>query len=201
MKDSEDIIIIKAYFQCQVSSGCEACGMFPQQFMDNSPLPSGWITQFDPRYNRNYFVNTATGKSQWEDPRTPQGPPPAYTPIASELKPSAPQPYTQQQPFYVQPINSSGQTRNIQYPGVQYQQPVYIQQPAVVLQQQPAVVIQQQPVYASPYQSYQTSSGRFMSNGTGNVLAGAAAGAGGWSGWHHHRPVSRLHVCWSGLAG
>ncbi|KAI8049453.1 hypothetical protein BDF22DRAFT_698680 [Syncephalis plumigaleata] len=37
--------------------------------MDNRPLPPGWISQFDQGSNRYFYVETATGKSVWEDPR------------------------------------------------------------------------------------------------------------------------------------
>jgi hypothetical protein len=35
------------------------------------PLPPGWISQWDPRFQRWYFVDTSTGLSTWDDPRFP----------------------------------------------------------------------------------------------------------------------------------
>jgi hypothetical protein len=37
--------------------------------MENNALPSNYIKQYDPNYQRDYFVNTDTGISTWEDPR------------------------------------------------------------------------------------------------------------------------------------
>ena len=33
-----------------------------------APLPDGWIVQYDPNTNLNFYANTATGKVQWEPP-------------------------------------------------------------------------------------------------------------------------------------
>lgn len=33
---------------------------------DSKPLPPGWISQFDQASKRSYFVNTATGQTQWD---------------------------------------------------------------------------------------------------------------------------------------
>ena len=47
---------------------------------DSKPLPLGWISQFDQASKRPYFVSTATGLSQWEDPRNAIYPPPTSPP-------------------------------------------------------------------------------------------------------------------------
>lgn len=36
-------------------------------------LPPGWISQFDSKYQRNFYVNTATGQTQWEVPSLNSG--------------------------------------------------------------------------------------------------------------------------------
>ncbi|KAJ5580924.1 hypothetical protein N7450_007225 [Penicillium hetheringtonii] len=46
-------------------------------------VPDGWKAQFDDRYNAWFYVNLATGKSQWEHPQPPTAPPPGPPP--SEL--------------------------------------------------------------------------------------------------------------------
>ena len=35
------------------------------------PLPTGFISQIDPKTGKTYYVNTIIGKSQWNDPRDP----------------------------------------------------------------------------------------------------------------------------------
>ncbi|ODV76887.1 uncharacterized protein CANTADRAFT_8466 [Suhomyces tanzawaensis NRRL Y-17324] len=43
------------------------------------PLPPGWVAQWDDEYQRYFFVDTATGKSQWEPPKiTHSQHPPSY---------------------------------------------------------------------------------------------------------------------------
>lgn len=32
-------------------------------------LPQGWSAQYHPQYQKHYFVNAKTGKSQWQEPR------------------------------------------------------------------------------------------------------------------------------------
>lgn len=37
------------------------------------PLPPGWIQEWEPSARRAFFVETATGRSQWEPPYGPPG--------------------------------------------------------------------------------------------------------------------------------
>ncbi|KAF4467471.1 WW domain-containing, partial [Fusarium albosuccineum] len=41
---------------------------------DKPPLPEGWTAQFDQQHQRWYYVEVATGRTQWEAPG--QAPPP-----------------------------------------------------------------------------------------------------------------------------
>ncbi|KAF9120355.1 hypothetical protein BGX30_003210, partial [Mortierella sp. GBA39] len=41
-----------------------------------APLPEGWISQFDSTHKRNFYVYTASGKTQWEHPAAGNPPPP-----------------------------------------------------------------------------------------------------------------------------
>ncbi|KAI8601159.1 hypothetical protein EDD21DRAFT_375276 [Dissophora ornata] len=51
--------------------------------MNSNPLPPGWISQYAPDNQQYFFVDTTTGRSQWQDPRisappnysAPPGPP------------------------------------------------------------------------------------------------------------------------------
>lgn len=42
---------------------------------DKPPLPEGWKALFDQNYQRWYYLETATGKTQWEAPPPPPPPP------------------------------------------------------------------------------------------------------------------------------
>ncbi|KAI8610581.1 hypothetical protein BC830DRAFT_730804 [Chytriomyces sp. MP71] len=63
---------------------------YPQQQYQPAPppnpsgpvLPPGWTAQWSMQYQRNYFVEVATGKSQWEPPAfaPPPLPPPGFAP-------------------------------------------------------------------------------------------------------------------------
>ncbi|KAL3445508.1 hypothetical protein BJX65DRAFT_281376 [Aspergillus insuetus] len=45
-------------------------------------VPEGWTTQFDDNYRQWFYINLATGKSQWEPPQaTPALTPPAVAPV------------------------------------------------------------------------------------------------------------------------
>ncbi|KAL4789370.1 hypothetical protein BDV19DRAFT_395104 [Aspergillus venezuelensis] len=53
-------------------------------------VPEGWTTQFDDNYKQWFYINLATGRSQWEPPQqtpalTPQ--PPAQSPIPPSEQP------------------------------------------------------------------------------------------------------------------
>ncbi|KND89141.1 hypothetical protein TOPH_06217 [Tolypocladium ophioglossoides CBS 100239] len=43
------------------------------------PLPPGWTTLFDQQYQRWYYVEQATGRTQWEAPGYVQPPPPVVS--------------------------------------------------------------------------------------------------------------------------
>ncbi|KIW07131.1 uncharacterized protein PV09_02003 [Verruconis gallopava] len=74
----------------------------PQQYGALPPsglhLPPGWIQQWDPNSQRNFYVDTATGRTQWEPPAfsppplqgsyapPPGGYPPASTPGEDHTK-------------------------------------------------------------------------------------------------------------------
>jgi hypothetical protein len=80
--------------------------------MDQTPLPQGWIAQFDQNSGRYYFVNTTTNQTTWDDPRMAQG--------AAYGQPSQPgfsmpssDPYGQPQAYGGMPGESTG-----------YQQPI-----------------------------------------------------------------------------
>ncbi|KAJ3076182.1 hypothetical protein HDU99_001382 [Rhizoclosmatium hyalinum] len=72
--------------QPQTSYGLPYQQQPPQQAYSPAPapppqqpaLPPGWIAQWNAQYQRNFYVETATGKSQWEPPTfaPPPGPPP-----------------------------------------------------------------------------------------------------------------------------
>ncbi|OQE15107.1 hypothetical protein PENSTE_c030G04230 [Penicillium steckii] len=57
-------------------------------------VPEGWKAQFDDRYNAWFYVNLATGKSQWEHPQPPTapptGPPPSELPTYDQSGPANP---------------------------------------------------------------------------------------------------------------
>ncbi|KAI0395736.1 hypothetical protein F5Y17DRAFT_175241 [Xylariaceae sp. FL0594] len=48
-----------------LASGLEPVYSPPQ---DKPPLPSGWIPKWDPHYQRWYYAEEATGRTQWEAP-------------------------------------------------------------------------------------------------------------------------------------
>ena len=87
-------------------------------------LPAGWIHLQDPSSGRTYFVNQATGVSQWEAPVAEQ---PAVQPSPQHV------PQQQQASGYGQPSANSGGY------GQQQQNPAYGQQKPVVTQFNPAV--------------------------------------------------------------
>ncbi|KAI5819065.1 hypothetical protein BZA77DRAFT_305618 [Pyronema omphalodes] len=67
-------------------------------------VPEGWLAQWDSNYKQFYYVNLATGKSQWEPPvdtstKPGQTPPPSYDTSRDNRPQSAnSQPYMPQQP-------------------------------------------------------------------------------------------------------
>ncbi|KAJ3305461.1 hypothetical protein HDV03_001555 [Kappamyces sp. JEL0829] len=72
----------------------------PPPGQDNA-LPPGWISQFDAGSGKTFFVNTATGQSQWHHPVQ------QYTPPGTGYQPPYQQPYQPQQPQQTQPSSQS----------------------------------------------------------------------------------------------
>ncbi|KAI8910465.1 hypothetical protein EDD86DRAFT_246826 [Gorgonomyces haynaldii] len=133
-------------------------------------LPPGYIQQFDPQSGHYFYVNTATGQSQWEHP----GPTISSEPIAEPLQShptqmshslyseqSYPQQYPQEQPYPQQ------YPQEQPYPQQPYQQQQYQQSPQQPQQPYPQ---QQQPESSKP-------GGAFGAMGTG--LGGMGAGIAG----------------------
>ncbi|KAJ6000111.1 hypothetical protein N7481_000520 [Penicillium waksmanii] len=50
-------------------------------------VPDGWKAQYDDRYKAWFFVDLATGKSQWDNPQSASAPPGPPPPASSELPP------------------------------------------------------------------------------------------------------------------
>ncbi|KAJ3235249.1 hypothetical protein HDU81_000687 [Chytriomyces hyalinus] len=76
--------------------------------MSQQQLPGGWIMQTDPNTRAPFYVNTATGQTQWNAPApTTQYAPPAGTPPTQQYQPPAQQyqPPQQQQQQYAQSGN------------------------------------------------------------------------------------------------
>ncbi|KAJ3380849.1 hypothetical protein HDU92_005748 [Lobulomyces angularis] len=107
-------------------------------------LPPGWITQFDPNSNRNFYVDTATGTSHWVLPQMNQ--------TAQQFQPVQSQVQIQQQSFQPQ-VHVQQQS----FPSMQVQQPSFT--PQVQVQQQSfqsPVQVLQQPLHPQgqyPYHS------------------------------------------------
>ncbi|KAJ2697475.1 hypothetical protein FB645_005909 [Coemansia sp. IMI 203386] len=162
-----------------------------QMGQQGPPLPPGFVAQFDQRYNRYFYVNTATGRSQWE---FPQMGPNAGTPSQSMY--GSPPPYNQQQPYGQGPPPQQQwqqgpppqqqwqqgppppqgyyqqQQQQPMYGGG-YQQPYYQQGPPPPAQHQPQYSQQPQTVVVQEKQKKQG----FMSSHP--MLTGLAAGAVG----------------------
>ncbi|KAJ3315514.1 hypothetical protein HDU76_002180 [Blyttiomyces sp. JEL0837] len=121
----------------------------------NSELLS-WTAQVEEKYNRYFYVNTATGVSQWEAPVPQYAPPPGAPPQQNlYAPPPSPRPQSPAPPgqvVYQQPPQQQHQPQVVIQQAPQQQPQVVIQQapqqqPQVVIQQapQPQVVIQQAP--------------------------------------------------------
>ncbi|KAL4870173.1 hypothetical protein BDV12DRAFT_195552 [Aspergillus spectabilis] len=53
-------------------------------------VPEGWTTQFDDTYKQWFFINLATGRSQWDPPQSPPAPTPptpAQAPVSASEQP------------------------------------------------------------------------------------------------------------------
>ncbi|KAG0055986.1 hypothetical protein BGZ83_006753 [Gryganskiella cystojenkinii] len=181
-----------------------------------APLPAGWISQYDANHKRYFYVETASGKTQWEDPRATAAPPP-YS-AAPSASPATTAPATekgfgnmlgaaagayahhpQPQPGYGQPAYPPSQypQHPPPAPGAPYgaapspygvpQQPYY---PAQPYPQQPmyAPAPPQAMSYAPPVQHHG------MPHVSGGMVAGAGAGALLMGALHHashghHQPM------------
>jgi hypothetical protein len=75
------------------------------------PLPPGWISQVDGATGRTFFVNTATGRSQWE--------PPGYSAGGYAVPPGAPRPTPILQPLPNTYAPGYVPTTNVYVPPVQ----------------------------------------------------------------------------------
>ncbi|KAJ3319983.1 hypothetical protein HDV06_005801 [Boothiomyces sp. JEL0866] len=132
----------------------------PAQAPAQAPLPDGFIAQWNQQYQRNFYVNTKTGQSQWEDPRTqfalPMNPPPG-APSDKGIGAQAPPPYP-------------GQAG----PNYQYQSPSYQNQSQPQQYGQPPQQYQQYPAQQQPQQ--QSTLANAMHNPMATGFAGAAAG-------------------------
>ncbi|KAI9332657.1 hypothetical protein BDR26DRAFT_869096 [Obelidium mucronatum] len=74
-------------------------------------LPPGWIAQWNQQYQRNFYVETATGKSQWEVPAFAPpafAPPPGPPPPDSHPSTGAPPAPVQAAPIAAASENSTG---------------------------------------------------------------------------------------------
>ncbi|KAJ3235004.1 hypothetical protein HDU81_000949 [Chytriomyces hyalinus] len=123
----------------------------------SQPLPPGWIMQTDPNTRAAFYVNTATGQSQWTAPPMQYAPPPGNPPgqyAPPPHQPPPPQQYQQPPQQYQQPPQQYQQPpqqyqQQYQQPPQQYGNP---QVPAYLAQNQPQQPMQQ---YQQPPQQQQ----------------------------------------------
>ncbi|KAJ1726300.1 hypothetical protein LPJ61_005280 [Coemansia biformis] len=189
-------------------------------------LPQNFIVRRDQRTGRDYFVNTATNQSQWEDPRIAAGgraAPQGYGgPQASQMQQQggyyqqgSPAGYYQQQPppgyyqqgapggYHQQGPSPGGYYQQGPPPGAYYQQPppgAYYQQPppGAYYQQQP----QQQPQTVYMQAEPKQKKGGILQN-KGALLGGLALGGlavAGVEGFMHHEREERMEAYDAGLA-
>ncbi|KAF8980321.1 hypothetical protein BGZ46_004358 [Entomortierella lignicola] len=71
-----------------------------------APLPTGWISQFDPKHQRNFYVYTATGQTQWEHPGS-HAPPPYAPPAAAPSSAPSSAPPTQDKGMFSNILSST----------------------------------------------------------------------------------------------
>ncbi|KAJ3233586.1 hypothetical protein HDU81_002143 [Chytriomyces hyalinus] len=90
------------------------------------PLPPGFSAQWSAQYNRYFFVNAATGQSQWDLPQQPQyQPPQQYPPQQQQQQQGQGNPEAAMQGFLGGTMAASmlGHSKSNQgYPQPQYQQ-------------------------------------------------------------------------------
>ncbi|KAK9467134.1 hypothetical protein V1512DRAFT_247392 [Lipomyces arxii] len=145
------------------------------------PVPEGWLAKFDSNYKTYYYVNLATGKSQWEKPPNMPEAPPAYSHSQNQSPasfsrgqpmPNYGQPPYGQQPYGQQSMYGGGYPPQPGY-GYPPQQGYYPQQP---MYQQP---MYQQPMYQQQQQQIQQPRRSGMGVGTGAALGAGAGLLGG----------------------
>eukprot|EP00602_Paraphysomonas_sp_CaronLab_P004721 CAMPEP_0185020746 /NCGR_PEP_ID=MMETSP1103-20130426/3384_1 /TAXON_ID=36769 /ORGANISM="Paraphysomonas bandaiensis, Strain Caron Lab Isolate" /LENGTH=1052 /DNA_ID=CAMNT_0027551833 /DNA_START=113 /DNA_END=3271 /DNA_ORIENTATION=+ len=61
-------------------------------------LPPGWLQLVDPSSNRTYYVDQATGQSQWEPPQRPEQTQASPAPVPTPAPAASPAVHQQQQP-------------------------------------------------------------------------------------------------------
>ncbi|KAK9478981.1 hypothetical protein V1514DRAFT_329589 [Lipomyces japonicus] len=155
-------------------------------------VPEGWLAKYDLNYKTFYYVNLATGNSQWEKPSAGNGgaadAPPAYSPTADSARTEKPSqngvPQQQQAAAHTQrnygPQGGYQQQQYTPYQGYGgYQQQPYAPYP----QQQPyggyppqQAYYQQQPQYVQQQQQQRRSG---LGTGTGIALGAAGGLVGG----------------------
>ncbi|KAI8844410.1 hypothetical protein BJ741DRAFT_588393 [Chytriomyces cf. hyalinus JEL632] len=115
--------------------------------MSQQQLPAGWIMQTDPNTRAPFYVNTATGQTQWNAPAaTTQYAPPAGTPPSQSAQYQPPaQQYQPPQQQYQPPQQQYAQSGNPQVPAYLAQSNAQQQVPQQQHQQQ-----QQQQQQAAP---------------------------------------------------
>ncbi|KAJ3275357.1 hypothetical protein HDV01_000649 [Terramyces sp. JEL0728] len=170
----------------------------------NQPLPPDFVSQWDPNYQRYFYVNTATGKSQWEDPRIqpPPGPPPENK-YGSPINQNSPPPYPTQspqvnrqpspQPYPNQPYNQPPPQPYSNQPSPQpySNQPYPPQGP--YRQPSPQPPPNQMPYNNQPYQQSAPQPKTGMNPMTAGLAGLAAGGVGGFllgemvENRHHHQ--------------
>ncbi|CAG8730402.1 39174_t:CDS:2 [Gigaspora margarita] len=140
------------------SSGPPTSGPPPSGPPSDSGLPPGWISQYDPSSQKYFYVNQATGVSQWQHPGhvgPPSGPPPSGPPASQ----------------YSQPQYGAPQSGN-------YPQNTYGQPPSGGYGQQPPPTASYQPPPASKQSDSKSSSDSNKKGGFSGLALAGAAGVG-----------------------
>lgn len=144
-------------YQPQATQATQAAAQYPQQTAQPQPtaasaytaapatipaapkaptLPPGWLQLLDPTTNLHYYVNQATGQSQWEPPVVVEAPAPPAPAVANPYE--QPQAAVQSQPAQASPMRPIVQ-QDIAFPNAAAANPdlVAAQQAAVAAQPAP----------------------------------------------------------------